>query len=908
MSGAAKIFWTVVIVLLAGVAVASQFIPVLDTGFEHNSYTINAGELTVDTLVGQTFTAERDGLAGVSVMFATYSGRDNTEPIRFHLRSSVHSKEDVRTGEVDPGQLGDNQLHTFRFDPISNSANQQYFFFVVSPSSTAGNAVTVDLDSRDPYHLGTAFLVRGDGPDITNPTILDRSGKQTLDVAFALQYEVPLRVAAISRLTELSRAFMSGWHTQRDVYIAYGWAIAAAGLFLAIVGIMQQRVYLPIAERLGKQKLTFLLLLLVIAAGFFLRMQYANELPLTNDEGNYLYDAKSLRQGILAGGDGYVKAPLVIAWVAFWQMLLGNTVTAGRIASIVAGLLTTIPIYAIAKHIWTSRAVTRFWLPHGGEVVSSKNSRRWGRRIGIITAAAWALFGSSVVSDIYVHTQPLALFFAVSGLALLLGALRGAVPRLGFYTTRTAPAAIKWFVLAGILLGLGVASRKSILALGLVPILFILLEGKNWRSVVQHFASVGFGFLLVIALFLGGAYYTYGTEGIVEAIGYNSAEDGIGAVTLEEAEQVRAYSLRGMTPFFREGMPLILLSILGLGFSLEYSLRALLGRVPDVPYQHIVARLAWALAWLVYAWAWQFFFEYEGAAFMQYGITALWWIFGGILTVATLWPDAMHKAKNPVREELLVPTTKQPGFHGQQRAAIRDQADEKAYIPRHIVAALLVPIWVGGLVFFYMNWIKFHANYISEFIPPLIVLSGFGTVAFFRRLGSHTFWRKDHPWADIIRRSFIAAGVATIAFAIITSNFITFFFEHTGTFHQGAVDQAALWARQHIPQELPIFTGAAVIPYLSGHHTALDIAHPRWYAYEFTRKDSDRLNTFLPSIEEMLEAYHRADWFLLEKQTGFSFLMEYATIEAGLEKDWEKVHEIENGGNTLTFYRRVRGQ
>lgn len=906
MSGAAKIFWTVIIVLFAAGAVASQFIPVLDTGLQIPNYTINAGELTVDTLVGQTFTAEQDRLAGVSVMFATYSGRENTKPVRFHLRASPHSREDIRTGEVNPGVLGDNQFHTFQFEPISDSAGKHYFFFVVSPESTPGDAVTVDLDSRDPYHLGTAFLVRGDGPDITNPSILDRSGKQTLDVAFGLQYEVPLRVAAIGRIREISRAFIVGWDTQRDVYVAYGWATAAAGLFLVLLGVMQQRVYVWLTERVSKRALTVGILSLVLMAGLLLRIQYASELPLTNDEGNYLYDAWAVRQGILAGGDGYVKAPLVIGWVVLWQRLLGDTITAGRMASIVAGLLTAIPIYFLAKYLWTSRAITQTWLPLTQEPVSFTSSRRWGRRVGLMAAAAWALLGSSVVSDIYVHTQPVALFFAVSGLALLLGALRGAVPRFGFYVTSTAPAATKWFILAGILLGLGVASRKSVLALGLVPILLVLLESRNWRFALKHVLGVGIGFLLVVAVFLGGAFYVYGPEGIVEAIGYNSAEDGIGVVDPDEADQVRAYSLRGMTPFFREGMPLILLSILGLGFSLEYALRALLTKIPDIAYKPVLVRFAWVLAWLVFIWAWRFFFEYEGAVFMRYGITFLWWAFGGLLAVATFWPDAMRAEKRVVRQEILVPITKQPGFHGQQRSAIHDKIDEEAYVYRHIAAALLVPVWVGGLVFFYMNWIKFHANYISEFIPPLIILAAFGVLALYRRLGSHTFWRKDHPWADIVRRVLIAASVVVIGFAIVTSNFITFFFEHTGTFHQGAVDQAALWARQHIPAELPIFTGAAVIPYLSGHHTALDIAHPRWYAYEFTRKDTQRLNTFLPPIETMLEAYRSANWFLLEKQTGFSFLMEYTEIEAGLERDWEKIHEIENGGNTLTFYRRVQ--
>ena len=94
-------------------------------------------------------------------------------------------------------------------------------------------------------------------------------------------------------------------------------------------------------------------------------------------------------------------------------------------------------------------------------------------------------------------------------------------------------------------------------------------------------------------------------------------------------------------------------------------------------------------------------------------------------------------------------------------------------------------------------------------------------------------------------------------------------FEHTGTFQQRSAQEAAQFAENVIPANETIFTGAALIPYLSGHQTALDIAHPRWYAYEFTRKDTERLNTFLPSAEEMVQAFRDTNWVLLDKQTGF---------------------------------------
>ena len=179
-----KITIALVVLLVAGVTVASQFVSVREATTQLRTYTTNAGELTRDTLVGQTFVAGRDDLLAISIMFATYSGRDNTEPIKFHIREGIDSAVDLRVVEVDPRDLGDNQFYRFDFVPIADSKGKTYFFFVVSPTSHLGNAVTVDIDTQDPYHLGTAFLVRDKGSAVTDPAVLALSGKPTVDVVF----------------------------------------------------------------------------------------------------------------------------------------------------------------------------------------------------------------------------------------------------------------------------------------------------------------------------------------------------------------------------------------------------------------------------------------------------------------------------------------------------------------------------------------------------------------------------------------------------------------------------------------------------------------------------------------------------------------------------------------------------
>jgi len=913
MTAVNKIIWSVILLVLAAVAISSQFIPVRLVGFTQTKHTANTGELTGDALVGQTFVATRDNLSSVDVLFATYSGRDNTEVVEFHLRRSIEDTQDLRSAMVLASELGDNQLHEFTFDAIEASAGEEFFFYIVSPTSVTGNAITVDLNTQDPYHQGSAFLVRGNsGDNLLNPIRLSRSGKQTVDVVFGVSYTVVLREAVLVNSRNTYQAFIGSWAERQGSYMLWAYAFGPALFFFLVLWIFHQRTYLWLISRVGKTNLTGLLLVLLVAIGFLLRLRYASELPLTNDEGNYLYDAASLRRGILAGGDGYVKAPLVILWITVWQFFLGATVLAGRMSSVVIGSLTAIPLYFLARELWSSKAITKAWVPSflkAGTTGTRKNleDAGWGRRIGIMAAAIWSLFGAGIVFNIYVHTQPVALFLGVSGLAVLLMALRGTTPHLTFVTSRKAPSAEMWFTLAGVLLGMGVASRKSILALGLLPILFILLEGKTWKLRGKHFLTVGIGFLVVIAIFLGVAYWSYGTEGVLEAAGFNSAENGIATDPDVTPDQLRAYSIRGMTPFFRESLPLILLALIGLGVALERFIAVLYDRF-------FVPKLAWIFPWLGFAWAWNFFFEYEGAAFIdRFGIRFLWYVFALVLLLMTIVPGgktrkSIAKAKEVVRPNLVIPASLQPGQETghKQSEDIKLHDDEHLSVWRHIVAVLAVPLWLLGLILFYTNWIKFHANYISEFIPPLVILAAYGVVGLFHLLRGRLFVAKDYPFVEVARRILMVGVTVALLWSIVVSNYITFLFEHTGTFQQSSVREAAAWAIENIPSDETIFTGAAAIPYLSGHRTALDIAHPRWYAYGFTRNDPERLNTFLPPAEEMVQAFRDTNWVLLERQTGFSFLMEYTEIERGLERDFESVIGIENGSNTLTFYRRVR--
>jgi len=891
-----RLLLSIVLLALGGLA-SAIFVPVREEGYRLDVHTANAGELTGEALIGQTFVAERDNLAGVGVKFATYSGRENTHDVVFHLRRAVADSEDLRKAQVHPSLLGDNQFYRFDFAPLEDSGGQTYFWFVTSPAGEPGDAVTVDINGEDPYPAGTAYLVRGVAVATANAAVLGRSGKPTVDTTFSLHYSVPAAAAGWHAARDGMRLFIDTWQEQRSEYGVWVMAAGMAAAFvwlIVFVGRISDESIVGDAALLTHpippypRRQIWILLVALFLAAVLVRWLYAVHLPVTNDEGNYLYDAWSILHGRLAGGDGYVKALLAVLWLSFWELLGGPTILAGRLAAITASSLMVFPLYVIGRELT-------------------------GVRAGILAAGAWALMAAPVVTGIYAHTQPLALLFGAAGVAVLLLAAGETVPILAGRRLATS----WWFGIGGMLLGMGAVSRKSVVSLGLIVVWLILVHGGELRRKVRMTVSIGLGFMSVLSALALFAYAAYGPIGVTEALGINSAEDGQEAVEPGQEEQVRAYSIRGMTPFFRESLPLIFLAAVGMGAVLEMFVSRVLSRRSSLPsrsrfssfsshrsgrprgklleailpagkpLRYWLSKFVWILPLAAFWRARDFFGKYEGESVMAWGMRSWWgWAFV-VLTAAAVF------IRRPRAGNFF------PSLH-------KDEVDDS----RHMLLALMVPLlWLAGMAFLYLNWIKFHANYIIEFLPPLAMLTGIGAAAVFRSMRSGTSIPAPHKGEDdddippipLLKGSIIVV----LLWGAFASGYVAYTFAHTGTFQLSAAREAAAWAQAHIPLDEPIFTGAALIPYLSGHRTALDIAHPRWYAYSFIwQRNPERLAAFLTSREEMLEAYRQAKWFLLEKQTGFSFLMEYSEIEAGLEQDWERVQGISNGSNTMTFYRR----
>jgi hypothetical protein len=295
---------------------------------------------------------------------------------------------------------------------------------------------------------------------------------------------------------------------------------------------------------------------------------------------------------------------------------------------------------------------------------------------------------------------------------------------------------------------------------------------------------------------------------------------------------------------------------------------------------------------------------------MQWGIPGLWWMFLVVGAVATVTlPGVLSPHMQTVPERAVMKTT-QPTIKQEDSNpyfVVEEAARLRRLSWQYRLTAWLVPLlWLGGMSFLYAHWIKFHANYISEFIAPIVLMAGYGFYKIWAQLSLLSVIARRYPIVELVRRAGLVVVAVVMFWALYISNYITYLYEHTGTFDQHAVQQAAAWAKANIPADEPIFTGAAVVPYVSGHQVSLNISHPRWYAYDFIRANPERLKTFLPTPADMVASFQQVKWVLVEDQTVFSFFNEYDVINNSMKADFVPVKEIDNGDNTMTFYQRVK--
>jgi hypothetical protein len=115
------------------------------------------GEISGGTTIGQTFYSTLPNLNSIDIDLATY-GRSNTKDVIFHLRERPESKNDIVTLQINAQKISNNAYYTFKFPIIKDSVNKSYYFFLESPTSVPGNAITIWSSKDDVYPDGSLYV------------------------------------------------------------------------------------------------------------------------------------------------------------------------------------------------------------------------------------------------------------------------------------------------------------------------------------------------------------------------------------------------------------------------------------------------------------------------------------------------------------------------------------------------------------------------------------------------------------------------------------------------------------------------------------------------------------------------------------------------------------------------------
>lgn len=118
----------------------------------------SVGEIYGSKSVGQTFLCSAPTLSGIKILMANYHNRLNDQDVIFHLKKSPKDKVDLRKVIINASKIRDNEYYQFSFSPIYNTQDQFYYFYLESPTSHPGNAITARYSASDVCKKGERYI------------------------------------------------------------------------------------------------------------------------------------------------------------------------------------------------------------------------------------------------------------------------------------------------------------------------------------------------------------------------------------------------------------------------------------------------------------------------------------------------------------------------------------------------------------------------------------------------------------------------------------------------------------------------------------------------------------------------------------------------------------------------------
>ena len=115
-----------------------------------DTHTDLVGQIIGRETVGQTFLSRYNHLHRIDIFMATYA-RPNTREVTFYLKTAPEAPDDIFALSFNASDVEDYDYHSITFPPIQDSAGQTFFFYIESPSSVEGDAVSIWMQPRDLY-------------------------------------------------------------------------------------------------------------------------------------------------------------------------------------------------------------------------------------------------------------------------------------------------------------------------------------------------------------------------------------------------------------------------------------------------------------------------------------------------------------------------------------------------------------------------------------------------------------------------------------------------------------------------------------------------------------------------------------------------------------------------------------
>jgi hypothetical protein len=240
--------------------------------------------------------------------------------------------------------------------------------------------------------------------------------------------------------------------------------------------------FFVVRDLLQRREKTFSLILVLLVIGFLLRIFFIFNFPFTNDEGAYLYDAKTLVSLRLPAGDILTKAPSVILLFMTGVFFSHGSLFAARLVNLILGIGTIIPLYVVAENI--------------------------RKKSGITAIVIWLLSSGPIVLLMLGHTETGAIFFALSCLALFFSAVNTNGRKIFLYAFLSGAV----FVLA---LGARKTNAALIFPIGIIVLNYLKDSNKRNGVILGFFAGV----ILMFAIWFGFVASLYGKTGLTEALG-----------------------------------------------------------------------------------------------------------------------------------------------------------------------------------------------------------------------------------------------------------------------------------------------------------------------------------------------------------------------------------------------------